>query len=518
MRRRVSVLAVFLLLFCSGYSQRKGDIDTTNIIQQPNRIEFEMDEYGSTFHVIPGESSGILVVQETENRSKEGFNWIFYSLDTTLTKTWTRILVIPYEYYMIGWEYSEGKYYVLYQVDRYRGEEMMLYEIDVETGNHLTYDISTVFPISLTFFEIIDSHAVFAGYTNYRPVLLTYDLGEQKPRVVPGFYDNKSDILDIVIDDEVGMFTVIQQERTDNRRNTISVKSFTSSGEIIQSNTINPGPRNNLVDGASTMFLNGYQYIAGTFSKNTSEYSRGLYLSKFVNGRQQFLRYHDYAELNKFFDYMGEKRVARIKERIARKRLKGKKATFNYKLLVHDMIQRGEEYILIAEAYYPRYSTYSNQLGYAPRMGYQRMNPNFMGYKYTHAVVVAFDRNGNIIWDNSFEIDDVESFALEDVVVVSNYGDKIVLMYMEENTIRSKVIKGDEILEGKSISPVRLAYDSDEVRNRDPEIEGLKWWYGRTMYAFGEQRIRNEDGVGGRVYRRVFYINKIQYHLEDIAN
>jgi hypothetical protein len=510
-----SVLLLFLVFVASA--QRKNKPDTSSIISQPDRIEFEMDDFGMDFSVIGGEETGVLVVQETESRTKDGYNWLFHGVDTTLSKKWTRILAIPFGHYMIGYEYYAGKYYLLFNSDSYRNEEMVLYEFDGQDGEHRKFEINTVFPIQLTFFEIIEDNVVFAGFTNYRPVLLTYNLSDEKPKVVPGFYDNNSEILDIIIDDDAGMFTVVQQERMDNRKFTISVKSFTSSGELIQTNTLIPKERKSLVDGTSTMFLGGFQYVAGTYSKNASQYSRGLYLSKFVNGRQQFIKYHEYADLTNFFGYMNERREQRIKDRIERKARKGKKPNFSYRLLAHDIIQRDGEYLMIAEAYYPRYSNYSSAPGYG-WSSFSRFNPSFMGYKYTHAVVVAFDRNGNILWDNSFSIDDVESFSLDEIVVVSNYGDKIVLMYLEDNTIRSKVIKGNQILEGKSISPVRLSYDEDEVRNRNPEVEGLKWWYDRTMYAYGEQRIRNGAGTGGRYYRRVFYINKIQYHLDSLSN
>ncbi|MFH6984133.1 hypothetical protein [Marinoscillum luteum] len=517
MSMKGSFFVCFLLISFLAMAQKKAP-DTSSRIDQPNRIEFEMDDYGMDFNLINGEEAGLLVAVETEKRTPEGFNWTFHSLDTLLDIVWTRIYSIPFDSYLAGTEYHNGKYYLLFNVSRYRSQEFLLVEIDALTATHRRIEINTVFPIQLTFFEVIDHNIVFAGYTNLRPVLLTFDLEEQKPRVVPGFYDNNSDILDIIIDDEALMFTVIQQDRMPNRKYTIRAKTFTAAGDLIQTNVITPGDKKNLIDGASTIFYGGFQYMAGTYSKKASQYSRGLYLSKFVNGRQQFVKYHEYADLDNFFGYMNERRQQRIRERIERKRSKGKNTQFSYRLLVHDIIQRGDEYLMIAEAYYPRYSNYSSNVG---RYGWNspaRFNPSFMGYQYTHAVVVSFDRNGNIIWDNSFEINDIETFSLEEFVAVSNYEDKTVLMYLEENTIRSKIIQGNEIYEGKTFNPVRLAYVDDEVKTKNPEVEGLKVWYDRAMYAFGEQRIRNENGTGGKISRRVFYINKIQYHLDDKSN
>lgn len=522
----MSVKTLFFFIFIAstfcGYSQRKKERDTSALIIQPGRVEFHIDDFNNQFDIVNGEEHGLLVYMESMDRSEGGFNWTFNLLDTALNKVWTRIFPIPYDTYLAGTEYHDGKYYMLYNASRYRNEDLLLIEIDGETGQFTTLEINTVFPIQLTFFEVIDDNVLLSGYTNFRPVLLTFNLNQQKPRVVPGFYDNKSDIIDVVIDDQSHMFTVVQSEKMRNNRFTMRAKTFTSEGDLIQNNVLSPGEKKNLVDGASTSFYGGFQYLAGTYSKKPSQYSRGLYLAKFVNGRQQFVKYHDYADLNNFFGYLNARREQRIKDRIERKKEKGKKPNFSYRLLVHDIIQRGDEYLMIAEAYYPRYSSYSSPGSYTGTGGYGASygsyNPSFMGYKYTHAVVVAFDKNGNILWDNSFEIDDIETFYLEEFVAVNHDHDKTVLMYLEENTIRSKVIMGNEILEGKTFNPVRLNNESDEVKSKDPAVEGLKNWYGHVMYAYGEQRIQNEvDGVGTNS-RRVFYINKITYNINRETN
>lgn len=501
----------------SGFSQRKKDRDTSDYIYQPNRVEFEVSDFDLDFQIISGEDEGLLVVVETNDRSGGGYNWKFHYLDTLLKVQWTRIYKIDFEHNLAGYEYSDGKFYLLFNTSLYRNEDLLLLEVDSKESTFKEIEINTVFPIQLSFFEVVGDNVIFAGYTNFRPVLLRFNINDERPQVVPGFYDNKSDILDVVIDDEAEMFSVIQSEKMDNKKFTIRAKTFTSTADLIQNNAIEPGDRKNLIDGASTLFYGGFQYVAGTYSKKASQYSRGLYLSKFINGRQQFIKYHEYAKLDNFFGYMNERREKRIKEKIKRRTEKGKRVKFSYRLLVHDIIQRDNEFIMIAEAYYPRYSSYSTAMPYSGYNGYNRLNPSFMGYSYTHAVIVAFDRNGNILWDNSFEINDMETYSLEEFVTVSTYEDNIVLMYLEENEIRSKVINGDEILEGKSFSPVRLSYENDEVKSRNPEIEGLKDWYQNTMYAFGEQRIKNTVLDGERT-RKIFYINKIQYHLQENPN
>jgi len=509
-------LSVSLLLVLSlSFAQRKKEQqDTSTYILQPNRIEFDMGWDDHVFHIIDGKDNGLMVAVETDNALDGGDLWAFHYLDTSLNVVWSKNFSIPVESAFTGYDYFDGRYYLLFNVSKYSNEDLLIYEIDAETTEYETYEVSTVFPILLTHFEVISTTVLLGGYTNFRPVMLTYDLIEQKPKVIPGFYDSNSELLDLIIDDEAQIFTVLITERQFNRKNSIRAKTFTASGDLIQENRVNPGDRSNLIDGTATTFYGGFQYVAGTYSKKASQYSRGLYLAKFINGRQQFIRFHEYADLNNFFGFMSKRREQRVKERIERKKERGKKPRFSYRLMVHDIIQRGDEYVMIAEAYYPSYNSYNRGPMSMTGAG-SSFTPGFTGYRYTHAVVVSFDKNGNIRWDNSFEIDDILTFSLQEFVQVSIYDEKIVLMYLEGNTIRSKVVTGDEIFEGKTFNPVRLAYADDEIKSKNPGIEGLNKWYDNTLYAFGEQRIKNESGAGGKVFRKIFYINKVSYNLDN---
>ncbi|SNT15586.1 hypothetical protein SAMN05421640_2555 [Ekhidna lutea] len=517
------ILIVLLILPLFVFSQRRKDRDTSAVILQPNRIEFEKERDGSEFYVVPGDENGILVAEETlDNARGNGFIWKLHMIDTALSVKWSQDLVIPTDGAIIGYEYFEDKFYLLFNKNRFRSEDLIVYQLSADSPEFITYEITTVFPIEITHFESVGETLLIAGYANFRPVVITYNINDRIPRVVPGFYDNKNEILDLVVDEQSKLFTVILQEKMRNKKYTVRVKTFTSKGDIIQDNLINPGDRKSLLDAASTTFAGGLQYLAGTHSRKSLQYSQGFYLSKFINGQQQFNKYYPFADLNNFFGHMKPKREQRIKNRIERKRAKGKIKKFNYRLLVHEILERDGEYIMIGEAYYPRYNYSSGNSSFSPYNAFTnsfgRTNPYFLGYKYTHAVVLAFDPNCNILWDQTFKIEDIQTYSLEENVVVSASGDRVILMYLEENEIRSKVVERNEIVEGRTFSPVKLAFETDEVKSRDPNVEGLKKWYDKTLFAYGEQSIKNDSGVGGKTHRKVFYINKIQYDLDRQPN
>ncbi|MFK7952922.1 MAG: hypothetical protein AB8B73_08745 [Ekhidna sp.] len=518
-----NIIFLFLLIPAIGFSQRrKVEKDTSDLISQLGRIEFQRDNLKSNFYIVEGEEDGILVAQDTQNRLQGGAEWKIYLVDSTLSLVWSESCIIPAQGSLLGYEYSNGDFFLLFNKDTYRSENLIIYQFSTESKNYLTYELSTVFPVELTHFESVGNSLLFAGYANYRPVVITYDLDTKLPRVVPGFYDNRNDILDLIVDDEASLFSIISSERMKNRKFTVSIKSYTANGDLVQTNMVNPGEKMSILDAASTKFSNGLQYLAGTYSKKKSlQYSQGFYLSKFINGTQQLNQYYAFADLSNFFDHLKERREERIVSRIDRKKERGKTKKFNYRLLVHEIIEQGGEYIMIAESYYPRYD-YSATSAFSTfgRLGRssQAANPYFLGYKFTHAVVVGFDKNCNILWDHTFKIDDILSYSLEENVVVSADEEKVVLSYLENNEIRSKVVNGEEIIEGKTFSPVRLSFDTDQLQNRYSDVEGLKRWYGNTLFAYGEQSIKNANAIAGKTSRKVFYINKIRYDSKKLLN
>lgn len=521
MKKIVYILLIsFVGIQYSAQSQKKkkeSEEDTVkqeSFIVQPKRIEFEIGNKDEDFVIVSAKELGLLVVKQTRNRTETGFIWELYLVDSLLNVVWEKALSVNYGAVFLGYDYSDEGFFLLYGKSEYKLDDMTVYQIDLRGDEIYSHAVQLAVSLELSHFEVVSNTLIFGGFSNLRPVITTIDLDDPKPKVMPGIYNNNSSIIDVRTDKTTNNFTVVMSEKTPLKQTTISIKTFTEKGELVHTETIDAEYEKSLLDGVSTSFDNGTQYIAGTFSKRKSEYSRGLYLAKLNLGEQEFIKYHDYADLENFFSYMRAKREKRIKEKIERKKVKGQKAKFNYRLLIHDIIERENEYILIGEAYYPKYSNYGSgsiygASGYGANNGFS--NPNFIGYKYTHAVVVGFSKQGNLLWDNSFEINDLLSYSLKDNVQISVEENRIILLYVYENVIRSKIIQNDEILEGKSFDPVELHFKSDEVRDNEKEMEGLEKWFDGNFYTFGIQHIKNLKDKDVKLNRRVFYINKVQY-------
>jgi len=499
-------------------TKRKSKNDTSQIISQVLRMEIPIEDMNDEFVVIDGFDDGLLLVQDTKEQVPNGDVWMFRMVDRELDEEWKIDQVIPNSADLIGYDYSSGYYFLLFDnISRYRDYKVLV--IDVRGEKSVFQEFSLPFEIDLHYFEALDQGILLVGEYNYRPVALVHDIISGKPKVLPGFYNHNERVFDLVMDEETKSFSIVLAERMRNGKYTNRIKSFTFDGLLIQENLINPGEELNLVDGTTTNFGNGVQYMVGTYSRKSSLFSRGIYISKFSNGQQRFLKDYNYGDLRNFFKYRGERASRRIYRKVARKKGRGKEPKFSYRLYIHDIVEKGDLNIVIAEAFYAKYSssTGTNYYGGGYNPNYRtnsRTLPSqraFLGYKFTHAIVCAFDSKGNIVWDNSFKTNDITSYNLEESVAVNVQGERAVIMYLDDNLIKSQVVQRDDVEEGKTYNPIKLLNNGDKLKSRDSSVKGLKSWYDNNLYSFGVQKIKNKSFPKKERIRRVFYINKIQF-------
>lgn len=507
---RVALVILISLNFLASQAQRKKiEKREASYLEQPNRIEFDINPSDQDFIIVPAEDRGLVIFKETAERGDKGFLWEFNHVDTLLEKRWSKNLLLPYGSFYMGHDYSLGNVYILLGTVSGRSfSDFSLLGLNLQSGDTIMRTVDIGFPVNLNEFEVVGDMAIFGGYANYRPVVLLYNFKTRKKTVLPGFYNNKSQLLDIKTNDEYNNFSVLMTDKFRAKNQTITIKTFDGDGKLIQKNILDPGEDKNLIYGQTASLVDGTQYLSGTYAIRKSSYSKGVYVAKFKDNEQRYLNYYLYSELENFFSYMSAKRQTRVKERIKRRKIKGKKVRLNYRLLVHDVVQMGENNILIGEAYYPKYvlsTYYPLNLQY----GNDRYGSGIEGYKYTHAVLIAFDKDGKVIWDNSFEINDILSLDLKQYVHVAGDDDRIVLLYMYEGEIRSKLIEGNEVIEGKTYNPIKLQFQDDIVESEQEDVSGLEEWYENSFFAYGVQRILKE---GDRRRREIFYVNKIVYN------
>jgi len=487
-------------------------------VEQPSRYEVEVDWEDEYFNIISAEENGLFLIRKNNEKiNRSDMAWEIMVLDTLLQEKWKKLIFINWNYEMLGHDYYKDKVFILYTMPESYKDDHIILEFDMITGLYQTYSVKRSLDIYFTEFEILGNSAIFGGYFNNKPTILQYFFKEGKTLALPGFYEERSRLIDVHVNDQSDVLTVLVSIRTQNKNYSIAVRRFGSDGNMLENHTIIPLDNTSLIDARYVTIDNEIDLIAGTYSNKSSKYSRGIFLAHIDENEEQTLKYYNYGELENFFSYMKARREKRVQERIKRKKIKGKKMKFNYRLLVHDIIKYNDEYILVGEAFYPKYNStpyYGGYLSYypsySPRHG--QINSYFAGYRYTHAIVIGFGDQGKLLWDNSFEINDVTSYDLKQFVEVDPKSEEIVLLYNYENVIRSKLIMDEEVIEGKSFDDINLKFKSDQIENNDSEFGGLESWYEDRFYAYGIQKIKNLRDTGVKLNRKVFFINKILYN------
>lgn len=514
---------LIFFIFCSALLAGAYPLPVHAQLEQPSRLELELENHEDFYTVVSAREQGLLLYRKNQELST-GLKGVYEILcyDADLQERWATTLEVE-DATLTGYEYKSGKFYLLFREPANKADNYHIYRFDLETSLVTGYIIDNAIPIELTEFTALDDVMLLGGYVNYRPAVIYYDLKVDKYRVIPGLYMNHSELLEIKTNEENNTFTILYTERVRNRQQTISTKTFDREGSLIYEYRLLPDSDRNLLYGRTTAsFSDDALQVAGTYSHGNTKFSRGIFIANVQPDGSQDIQYYNYGDLQNFFSYMKAKRENRIRKRIERRKVKGKKVKLNYKLLVHNIIEQKEGNILLGEAFYPKYvnqvSNHTMPGGSFNRFnrGYPTSNTNYVeGYRYTHAVLIGFDKSGNLTWDNSFEINDVLSTTLQKYVQVLPFEDCTVLLYMYENVVRSKIIRKEEVLEGKSTEEIATLYEGDEVRSNDFDMGGLEPWYGHWFYAYGVQRIYNEQATDIKNNRKVFFINKVTYYPDE---
>lgn len=505
-KRWLSRSIFFLVLFSIN------TLPSSAQVEQSNRYEIPMGNLEQGFEIIPAGSDGLYIYRKLYGARADEFQMV--KLDTTFAEKWIGFLPVERNYLLMGKRARNGKLYLLFRYRDYTRNDMRLYIINGTTGNYSTHTIKSFIAFAPTDFQITDNGSIIGGYFNRVPVVLYFSFGTLRSKVLPGLFNESGELTQLRTHSD-GTFDVLISGKNFLKQRTMWIKNYDPEGNLLRNVPLDVEDNKHLIFGRSIKGQNEMQIVAGVYGNRTAEFSRGIFITSIDPSGAQQTRYYNFADLENFFKYMRAKKEARIKSRIERKKIKGKKIRFNYRFLVHEIIPYKNQFILLGEAFYPRYTSIDSR-GYggffSPFVSSGSIVQNgriFDGYYYTHAVVMCFDAHGKLLWDNSFEINDVKTFTLDQFVKLEVHPDKITLLYLFDNEIRTKIIKGDQVLEGKTSDPIRTKFENEVVKKEYSDRSKLEYWYGDYLYAYGVQEIVNpsQKALGKR---RVFYINKVE--------
>ena len=258
------------------------------------------------------------------------------------------------------------------------------------------------------------------------------------------------------------------------------INDYTEDGQLIKTTTLNPtigkmvsSAKYEKIGNDEAVMIGTYdsQFITGLVLNPASSdatgmtnNSQGIYFSKFHGGQQDTMKFYPFSKFENFLSYMDEGDLKQAMKRKSRADRRGEEMDVNYNILTHDIIKRNDEYILIGEAYYPEFRTQCYTTYTSSGFPITNCTTVFIGYRYTHAIIADFDKEGELLWDNCFPIQDILTFNLKERVKVMTSENDIVLAYSYGGYIKSQIIEGDKVVQGKEENKIETAYENDQVK------------------------------------------------------
>lgn len=235
----------------------------------------------------------------------------------------------------------------------------------------------------------------------------------------------------------------------------------------------------------------------------------GLFFGDIKNDQLKIRKFKNFFDLEKFISLLPEKEQKKIKEKVEKKKSKGK--FYNYWIHTNKVFSVDGSFILVGEIYYPVFSTdYTKKTGW---MYHARPD----GYIYTHAIILKYDKNGEIVWDQVFDMGNKHvglaenlSYEQENNLTVQGGKDDIKIVYVDgKNNVVTKTISYDgKVIKDDQSEKIGTGKENDESKfNRDWGSSITVHWYGDYFLAFGKQKVKNKDE--GK--REVFFVTKLKY-------
>ena len=177
------------------------------------------------------------------------------------------------------------------------------------------------------------------------------------------------------------------------------------------------------------------------------EVSTGLFACSVRNGNQKAMNFYNFLELQNASSIVGENDIINLKKKALKKNKSLSEYSLDFSVLMHDILFTNDQYVVTAEIFSPQYHTESfTDFDFYGRP-YTNSYSVFDGYRFYNAIVAGFDPEGKLLWDNNIEIRNLVSLELSAKVVTFPVGKDLVLCYVSDGKIGSKIIQGNKVVE-----------------------------------------------------------------------
>lgn len=498
---------------------------------QKERYERHQKNSDDYFNVISLREEGLALFRERDKYKNNDKIWELILLDTAMQEKSVIELPMNSRYKIVGYEVSPGRLFFLFRTGETTKNDFELIDVDLAGKETERYQIKPELDFKLTHFVKAGNYFVFGGYVNNEPAIIHYDLGTKQIRVIPGFFQKDTELVDLRTNINQTFNTVlIDRGGKENRK--LVLRTFDETGKQLLEDIVPVDEQKSLQTGITSILEREDLAVLGTWGERNSKQSIGFYFLTVDPFQEQKIKYIDFGQLNHYLDYLNPKRAERLKLNSKEDATAGRIPNYTNYVMPFRLAEYPQGFLLLAEVYTPisnvnpyysspyYYNPYYSPYGFNPYgFYYPGLNRMYRPYAYSNntkntneirtneTVLISFDGKGEVNWDFSLKLDEMKMPGIEQATDFCMVDDRIYFLYKKESDLKTKMIsiKAEEVVE--NTIKVQTNDPLDEIRSEKEYEGGVRQWFGSTFYVWGYQTLRNntkEDRI-----RDVFYINKV---------
>lgn len=493
------------------------------LAQSVRRVELPALANSESNITLPLGDRGVLVLTKTD---RLGYQLTKYNTD--LERDWSLNGQLPENLDFVASTFDgQGAVYLLFS--SYRLPMCQVVKVSIGPGFSEQFSLNVVERLQITHFKTLGEGMFVGGIVDDTPVLYHAHLSLRQARLLPGG-ERGSAIQSLETDSIHGRITASFTVKR-GRELKLVANVYDEFGQDQGHSVVEPAPDYALLSGRLSVLDDSTRIVVGNYGyqamqANGIASSQGLYLSRVGEGRTAQTSYVSFTDFKNFFNYLDPREQERMARKAQKRKEAGSDLQLNYRLLVHELIRHNDQYVVVAEAFYPEFRYQSTSpygatswygWRYSPLSYYSLYNPYmwnpwfgsrglsaqqvFDGYVYTHAVVAGFDATGKLLWDNCLELTPERSIDLQEKVRLVKQGDQLALYHNHKGHIQQTIIRANGMAEQQpriDISALTTAQRAQAIISDD-----VRYWHDRYFLAWGYRKTENRQTV--------FYLDKIQF-------
>lgn len=526
MKYIISLLAFFFLSFAT-FAQ-------VNFV---SRVEVPSDLYDPSFEMLRIDE-GLVVFRTVPEKTLSfqlGLQLMQVDFELNTEAGLLEYAVRP-GYDLLGYDYSDGDVFLLFQKGATLGSEKYIFKIDLETKKGFEFDASNLLDMRLLEFLVENDKAIFMGEAEGRPVIQIFDLEIKTVQTVQGIYGNDTQILQIQKLPLIDALQVVISRKGPYRSREILINTYDLLGNLLREIRVDQfgTEGEEILDG---LLLPPYEYrqaMIGSYGQDRRDAYEGMYLMDINEFGEYQMNQYTLVDFPNFYNYLPEKQRDKRVDEVLKNEEKGKGTTIRDAYTIRSVSSDEEAYYIYFDHFDVVNNRSSNRNGPVQGRYYRADDLNRLGFnpffnnlqdlrfqgsslgtnistefRYISAHFIKLGREGNVIWDNSSTYSDFTTDFPMPFGEMAVVGQDVYHLFVKNLNIQMSYFKNGVKQFEDADFPIELVNEEERIRDTNANSLQLVHWYGPYFLLSGMQRVRFLDEEGKDQSREVFFMTKI---------